>query len=135
VADEDFRNDDVDAGEVGAGHSVTALYEVRLTNQGSGTALVTRVRYEDPESGEVREVETPLASDAFAADLADTPASFQLAVAVAGFAEHLRGSGYAQDIPLAEVLALAEAVAPQFANDSEVQEFVELVRQAQAIEG
>src|SRR5581483_1841325 len=40
VADADFRNDKVDAGEVGAGHSVTALYEVTLAKQARGDALV-----------------------------------------------------------------------------------------------
>ena len=47
VADADFRNDSVDAGEVGAGHSVTALYELRMTGQGQGTALTVQLRYAD----------------------------------------------------------------------------------------
>jgi hypothetical protein len=55
----------------------------------------------------------------------------QLAVAVAGLAEHLRGSGYAQDRPLSDILTIAERVAPQFANDDDVQEFVSLVQQTQ----
>ncbi len=134
VADEDFRNDEVDAGEVGAGHSVTALYEVRLTGQGEGNALTAQVRYEDPESGEVRELQQPLSSSAFRTSFEEAPANMQLAVAVAAFAEHLRGSGYAQDRPLDEVLAIAERVEPQFANDTDVQEFVELVRRIQAMQ-
>lgn len=134
VADEDFRNDQVDAGEVGAGHSVTALYEVVPTHQSSGIALVVQVRYEDPESGEVYEVQTPLDSSAFAGAFAEAPANLQLAVAVAGFAENLRNSGYAQDRPLDQILTLAEQVAPQFANDTDVQEFVKLVRQTQTME-
>jgi Ca-activated chloride channel family protein len=133
VADTDFRNDEVDAGEVGAGHSVTALYEMRLTGQGSGEALVAQVRYEDPDSGEVRELASPLNTDAFAADYSTAPANLRLAVAAAAFAEQLRDSGYAQNRTLDDVLVLAEDVAPQFANDSQVQEFVALVRQAQAV--
>jgi hypothetical protein len=54
-------------------------------------------------------------------------------VAAAAFAEQLRDSGYAQNRTLDDVLVLAEDVAPQFANDSQVQEFVALVRQAQAV--
>jgi Ca-activated chloride channel family protein len=131
VADADFRNDDVDAGEVGAGDNVTALYEVRLTQQGSGTALTAQIRYEDPETGEVYETATPLDSSAFAGDFAEAPADMQLAVAVAALAEHLRGSGYAQDRPLSDILTIAERVAPQFANDDDVQEFVSLVQQTQ----
>jgi len=131
VADADFRNDDVDAGEVGAGDNVTALYEVRMTQQGSGTALTAQIRYEDPETGEVYETATPLDSSAFAGDFAEAPADMQLAVAVAGLAEHLRGSGYAQDRPLSDILTIAERVAPEFANDDDVQEFVGLVQQTQ----
>jgi Ca-activated chloride channel family protein len=133
VADADFRNDDVDAGEVGAGDNVTALYEVRLTQQGSGTALTAQIRYQDPETGEVHETATPLDSSAFAEDFASAPADMRLAVAAAGLAEHLRGSGYAQDRPLSEILAIAEGVAPEFANDDDVQEFVGLVQQAQEL--
>jgi Ca-activated chloride channel family protein len=135
VADEDFRNDEVDAGEVGAGHSVTALYEVRLTEQASGNAMTVQVRYEEPESGEIFEIRTPFDSSAIAADFTEAPPNFQLAVAVAGFAENLRGSGYAQDRPLNQVLEIAERVEPQFANDTDVQEFVQLIRQARTITG
>ena len=48
VADRDFRNDSVDAGEVGAGHSVTALYELRLHERIDGPIAKVHVRYEDP---------------------------------------------------------------------------------------
>ncbi len=134
VADEDFRNDEVDAGEVGAGHSVTALYELRLTEQGQGTALVARVRYEDPESGEVAEIETPLESSAFAESFEDAPANMQLAVAAAGFAEYLRGSGYVQQGALNDIMAIAERVAPEFANDTDVEELISLIQQVQTMQ-
>ena len=55
VADQDFRNDAVDAGEVGAGHSVTALYEVKLHQGQSGSVGTVRLRYEDPDNGQVTE--------------------------------------------------------------------------------
>ena len=48
VADEDFRNDAVDAGEVGAGHSVTALYELKLRDDDDGALATVMLRYEDP---------------------------------------------------------------------------------------
>jgi len=54
---------------------------------------------------------------------------------VAGFAEQLRGSGYAQDRSLADVLTIARRVAPQLANDTDVQEFVHLIERAQGIHG
>lgn len=130
VADEDFRNDTVDAGEVGAGHSVTALYEVVPTQQGEGTAMTVRIRYENMDTGEVEEVEQSLASSDFGASFEEASPQFQLAAAVAGFAEHLRGSGYVEDRSLEDVLVIAERIAPEMGNDDDVQEFVELVRSA-----
>jgi Ca-activated chloride channel homolog len=106
VADADFRNDKVDAGEVGAGHSVTALYEVVLTEQGDGEALKVSLRWADPQSGEVRELSEPFASEAIGADFAGSPASLRLAAAAAGLAEHLRGSPYAQSWSLYDISTL-----------------------------
>jgi Ca-activated chloride channel family protein len=130
IADEDFRNEKVDAGEVGVDHNVTALYEVVLQNEAAGDAITVYLRYKHPQSGEVTELEQPLATDAFGTSFNEMSPQFRLAVAVAGFAEQLRGSGYAQDRSMADILAIAEPVAQEMANDAEVQEFVELVRQA-----
>jgi Ca-activated chloride channel family protein len=48
IADKDFRNDRVDAGEVGSGHQVTALYEVVLKDNYAPTLATVRMRYEKP---------------------------------------------------------------------------------------
>ena len=55
VADRDFRNDAVDAGEVGAGHEVTALFEAKLEKDAGGDLATVRIRYQDAESGRVVE--------------------------------------------------------------------------------
>ena len=61
VADEDFRDDSVDAGEVGGGHSVTALYEVKLWRSPAGESLGTfRVRYRLPDEQRVVEEAVPM---------------------------------------------------------------------------
>jgi Ca-activated chloride channel family protein len=133
VADADFRNDRVDAGEVGAGHSVTALYEVTLTGQATGTAMTVRLRYADPRTGEVREQERALSTDAFGQSFAQAPASLQLATAAAAFAQYLRGD--AQSGSAAGVRAIVERIAPQLANDPDVQELLDLVRAAESIGG
>jgi Ca-activated chloride channel family protein len=129
VADADFRNDAVDAGEVGAGHSVTALYELRLTGQGQGDALTVQLRYADAKSGAVRELSQPFGSAAFGRDFAAAAPRFQQAVAVAGFAEQLRGSGMGAPA-LDDVLAIMERIAPQLANDADAQELTQLVERA-----
>jgi len=134
VADADFRNDKIDAGEVGAGHSVTALYEITLTNQGRGDALVVQMRYADPQSGAVRELRQPFGSNAFGRDFANAAPRFQQAVAVAGFAEQLRGGEYAHQRSLNDVLAITRRIAPQLANDGDIQEFAQLVERAVALQ-
>ena len=55
VDDQDFRNDAVDAGEIGVDHSVTALYELKLKDGANGMLSTVRVRYEEPDSGNVVE--------------------------------------------------------------------------------
>ena len=88
LADVDF---DVDAGEVGAGHDVTALYEVHLANRiepGMQIGEVT-LRWESPESGDVEEqtslIETTATDDPPLAEL-------RLAATVADLAQLLKGS-------------------------------------------
>ena len=46
----------MDAGEVGVGHTVTALYEVKLHDGAEGQVAAAYIRYEDPESGLVNEI-------------------------------------------------------------------------------
>jgi Ca-activated chloride channel family protein len=135
VADEDFRNDRVDAGEIGAGHSVTAIYEVVLTGQSHGDALTVRLRYADPQSGEVRELSRSLADSAFAADFSAAPANMQLAMAAAAFAEGLRADDDARGPLLSTALEIAERVAPQLANDGDVAELLDLLRRARQLAG
>jgi Ca-activated chloride channel family protein len=134
VADADFRNDRVDAGELGAGHSVTALYEITLTNQGQGDALVVQMRYADPQGGAVHELRQPFGSAAFGRDFASASPRFQQAVAAATFAELLRGSQYTQQRTLDDVLAITRRIAPQLAGDGDVQELAGLVERAAALQ-
>lgn len=130
IADEDFRNDKVDAGEIGAGHTATALYEVELTEDVStGTALTVQVRYQDLDTHEVVEVEHPFAIDDFGDDFNAASAEYHLAVAVAVFADQLRGSEYT-NASMDEVVALAQQAESELANNDEVQEFASLVEQA-----
>ncbi|MEJ2736647.1 MAG: von Willebrand factor type A domain-containing protein, partial [Anaerolineae bacterium] len=53
IADQDFRDDTVDAGEIGAGHSVTALYEVKLHPEAGGRIATVHLRWQDPDTAEV----------------------------------------------------------------------------------
>jgi Ca-activated chloride channel family protein len=134
LADQEFRNDTVNAGEVGAGHSVTALYEVQLTSESSdGEALIVRVRSEDPDTRAVSELSKPFKRSEFQRDFTRTSPRFQLAAAVAQFAEILRADEWAKGEKMYDVLSLASAVQKQMPSDQDVAEFVDLVRRAAAL--
>jgi Ca-activated chloride channel family protein len=133
VADADFRNDTVDAGEIGAGHTVTALYEIRLTEQAQGDALSVQLRWADPQGGEVHEISRAMSETELGTDFVESTPQFQLAVAVAGFAERLRGDEPAPS--LQDIQGIVNRIAPQFTNDPDVQELLDLVIRAGQLEG
>jgi Ca-activated chloride channel family protein len=99
VADDDFRNDEVDAGEIGAGHSVTALYEIEPVGglEDPDTPLATvRLRWQEPDTGEVVEMERTLTLADVAPRFTAAEPRFQLAAVVAEFAEILKGNPFAE---------------------------------------
>jgi Ca-activated chloride channel family protein len=133
VADEDFRNDAVDAGEIGVGHSVTALYEVKfhqevLESAASLPALNVYLRWEDPDNGEVSEMNQMMMLSDFATEFTETSIHFQLAVVVAQYAEVLRHSYWAKEsgTTLNKVATEAQRLATLLSLDSDVQEFAQL---------
>jgi Ca-activated chloride channel family protein len=131
---EDFRNDAVDAGEVGSGQSVTALYEIELMDaaawRGSEPVAVLRVRHRQTDAGEVKEIERPVTESDRAATFEQAPAPFRLAACVAEFAEILRGSPFAQGSEFSEVAAALRPVALEFGLDQRVAELLRLVESA-----
>lgn len=128
LADEDFRRDEVDAGEIGAGHRVTALYELVLARGASREADVAtvRVRAKPPEGERAAEMEAsaPRVPVSFARA---TPA-FRFCVGVMGFAEILRGSPWARDWRLRTALDAARG--GRIPDDAARREFIELVYRA-----
>jgi Ca-activated chloride channel family protein len=94
IADKDFRNDRVDSGDVGAGHTVTALYALQLTHVGDKIGTV-RVRAKPPNGEEASEQAFPVTSEQSHKSFEDAPKSFRLAVVAAGFADVLRGNANA----------------------------------------
>ncbi|WP_274365678.1 YfbK domain-containing protein [Paenibacillus thermotolerans] len=125
VADEDFRNDKVDAGEVGAGHTVTALYEVKLTEEAKGDMPFgeVRLRYKDEGSGKIEEWSEPLR-------IGGEPArNLSFLASVAEYAELLRGSYWAKKGSMQEVLRLAE----RSAEGDQQQQFVSMIKDTIAL--
>ncbi len=117
---EDFNNDSVDAGEIGAGHSVTAIYEV--TPVGSPARLTDPLRYEVDEVASTLDelgylrlryklpgaATSQLIEQPITPDLAPSPEA-GFAAAIAGFGQLLRGSDYLGDWSWDDAIALANA--------------------------
>ena len=134
VADEQFRDDTVDAGEIGADHSVTALYELKLHDGADGTLGTVFVRYQDPDSSEVLEISRTLQRSELSAGFEDTSPRFQLAAVVAEYAEILRESYWAQGGNLEDVVAQARRVQGLLPRGSDVAEFADLTQRALSIQ-
>lgn len=115
IADEDFETD-VDAGEIGAGHSVTALYEIRLAEgvdtDGEAIANVD-LRWKNPNTGQDRSLVERITTDDLASDWEDTSDEFKLATVAGTWAEVLRESIYVtgdSQIDLDQLVSEAEDV-------------------------
>jgi Ca-activated chloride channel family protein len=132
VADEDFRDDAVDGGEIGAGHSVTALYEIKFHPEAdeSQAALTVFLRYQEPDTGEVVEVSRSMAKNDLSPTFEEAPIHFQWTAVVAEYAEILRGSYWAKGSTLEDVRREARRIAEYMPGDAEVAEFVDLVEWA-----
>ncbi len=149
---EDFNNDQVDAGEIGAGHSVTAIYEIALVNSESLSVDPLRYTQQAPTSNQVNLDELaflklrykPTDADESllleqALEVADikslineTSDNYRFATAVAGFAQLLRDNDQTSNLDYDRVLELAQSSKgeDEFGYRSE---FIQLVRNAQAL--
>ena len=119
---EDFNNDKVDAGDIGAGHTVTAVYEV--TPKGSKGQLVDPLRYQATDSSpgasdeyafvkirykQPREAASRLITEPVTAANAKASTEANFAAAVAAFGQILRGGEYTKSFSYDDVIALANA--------------------------
>ncbi|WP_002639644.1 vWA domain-containing protein [Myxococcus hansupus] len=132
VADADFRNDKVDAGEIGAGHNVTALYEVDLTDSATEPLATVRVRAKAPNGTEASEQAFPFQRDMMRASLEKASPDFRFALAVAATADILRESPASEGWSLATAEKLAQGATD---GNADRVEFVNLVGQARALKG
>ncbi|WP_426746544.1 VWA domain-containing protein [Myxococcus faecalis] len=128
IADEDFRNDRVDAGELGSGHSVTALYELELM-PGAGEGLATvRVRAKRPRGESASERAFPFPASALSPTFKQAPSDLRFATAVMGAAELLRRSPHAEKWSLDQVREIARSATPS--GNEEREEFLALLGEA-----
>jgi len=151
---EDFNNDKVDAGDIGSGHAVTAIYEI--TPVGSKAKLIDnsryeggeeaagdprgkageygflRIRYKLPDSSRSKLIEQPIRVDAGVPERIKEDVNFS--TAVAGFGQLLRGGNYTGSLTYEEVIRQASGAIGKDPYGYR-KEFVELVRKAQKARG
>ena len=138
IRDRDFRNDEVDAGELGAGHQATALYEIVLDrdvniNDRAQLGIVS-LRWQDPETLEVIEIDEDIDMRDIDARWTDTASDFQQATVVASFAEILRDNPYADNVDFSALVAEADSLARDIDTD-EFDAFADVVEQAERLYG
>jgi len=143
---EDFNNDAVDAGEIGAGHTVTALYEI--TPAGTGGAVdplryassaapgpvsdelgFLKLRYKSPDGDVSKLVTAPITRDLAVGDVSKAGDDQRFAAAVAAFGQKLKGSVYGAGMSWAQIADLANG-AKGADPDGYRAEFVQLVKLA-----
>jgi Ca-activated chloride channel family protein len=145
LAREDFNNDKVDAGEIGAGHSISALYEISLSGstgqrieplryaQGqvksagkSDELAFLKLRFKHPGETESELIETPILASQIVQDLSSSSDDFRFAAAVAAFGQSLHGGKYLKDMGYDEMIELARGARGND-PDGERAEFVRLL--------
>jgi Ca-activated chloride channel family protein len=90
LAAEEFRDDSRDGGEIGPGHSVTALYSVRLKPGAAGQLAQATVRWQDPDTRAPAEESRSIGVDTLKPSLGEASVRLQVDVVAAAFAGHLR---------------------------------------------
>jgi len=149
---QDFKDDKVDAGDMGAGHTVTAIYEItpagaadRLVDPlrygerkkaapaaKSGELCFVRVRYKLPGESTSRLVEQSVRAASARTTLASAPLDQRFAVAVAAFGQRLRGESQLADYSYADIADLANG-ARGVDSEGYRAEFVKLVRMTESL--
>ena len=152
LAREDFRNDRVDAGEVGSGHRVTAIYEITpvgsggervpplrygsekkpAPSAGSGEYAFVKIRYKRPESDTSTLISQAVTAANEHGKIEQAPPDVRFAVAVAGFGQLLRGSPYTGKFNHDNLIELAQGARGEdrFGYRSEFLQLVRLARSA-----
>lgn len=139
---EDFADDKKDAGELGAGHTVTAIYEIvpgkaessdlkyqQTEHKSSNELLWVKLRYKKPKGSTSKLIEMPLVDKDL--DWSSNSNDFKFSAAVAGFSLILRESKYIGDFDYEDVTDIVKEVIS--IDDLDRLEFLQLVEQAKLL--
>lgn len=126
IADQDFRNDTIDAAEFGAGHTAAAIYAVQFVPGAQGRIATVYLRWQDPDTRAVQEISGTFTTDNLARTFDDAPLYHQVSVVVSQFAELLRNSYWTYDVSMNDLSIRADRLASQ-TGDTAVQELATLI--------
>ena len=131
VDDDKFRDDKEDGGEIGSGHQVTALYEIKFHKFAKKHHVGTIfIRYKNPDNDKVTEINKEITQNDFRDKFENASVDFRLAATAAEFAEILRKSYWAKGSKLSAVFDLAKQVFVE--NDSEdIVQLMDLISKAE----
>ncbi|MDE6294090.1 MAG: von Willebrand factor type A domain-containing protein, partial [Clostridiales bacterium] len=133
MSQEEFDDNKKDAGEIGSGHTVTALYEVELKDNADGAVATCEVRYKTPDAEENKSVSRTLATS----DYAESPSEDSIFIGcVAEFGLVLRESRYKGDANLDSVIERLSALECTKVDGNQFKsEFLEIVKKAKHVYG
>ncbi len=129
IRDDDFTDDEVEAGAIGAGHAVTALYALRLREDvGRQDLLATvRLRWTDPDNAEVDELAREVRTSDLARSFEASDPHFRFDAIVAATAEVLRDSPWTERLDLVAVADVAAREELGLPETDEVHGFLDLL--------
>lgn len=132
---EQFRDNTVDAAEIGAAEAGNALYTVQVNPAGEGPLGTVRVRFKVPGTGDYREHEWPLNYDGTARPLEQSGPALRLAASASAFSEWLVSSPHAAEVTPDRLLGLLNGVTETYAADPRPKQFEQMLRQAKSVSG
>lgn len=132
---EQFRDNTVDAAEIGAAEAGNALYSVEINPNGSGPIGTFRARYRVPSTGQYEEKEWVLDYTPVAPELEKSGPAMRLASSSAAFAEWLANSPYAQTVTPDALQNLLRGVPEVYSPDPRPAKLQAMIQQARAISG
>ena len=132
---EQFRDDTVDAAEIGAAESGNAVYVIQIQPEGHGPLGMVRVRYQVPFTSSYEELAWTLPYSRRVPTLEQASPALRLAGTAASFAEWLAGSPHASSVSLDQLQAILAGIPEVYAPDPRPQQLAGMIRQARSIVG
>ncbi len=132
---EQFRDNTVDAAELGAAESGNALYVTEVNPAGDGPLATVRVRYKIPGTRDYREQEWTVPYTGNAVSLEQASPAMRLAATASAFSEWLAGSPYAPEITPDHLLSYLNGVPEVYGADARPKKLEWMIRQAKSIAG